>query len=57
MEVRNENKLEKLNEDVLSEIVGGLESWRPFNSTILKDNEEKLIKNDEKDKLVRYEEE
>lgn len=54
MEVRNE-KLEKLDEDVLSQIVGGLESWRPTNSTIIKDDEKGLIKSDKKERLVHYE--
>ena len=54
MEVRNE-KLEKLDEDVLSQIVGGLESWRPTNSNIIKDDDKDLKENNKKERLIRYE--
>lgn len=56
MEVRN-GKLEKLNDDVLKDIVGGLESWRPINSTLIKDENENSLKNEEKGKLIYYERE
>ncbi len=55
MEVIND-KLEKLNDDVLSEIVGGLESWKPINSILIKDEEEDPNKNNKKDMLIHYEE-
>ncbi len=56
MEVRN-GKIEKLNDDVLSENVGGLESWIPLNSTLIKSDQKDLVESDQKDKLIHYEKE